>query len=92
MTTDTALGVTKRCVEDGFLLALDDTTQQEQEWGDAQKTQRKLDWVNHPELHFGHGESVRLNLFFPLFANMDSPADIGFVVRTGGDAVPVHTA
>ncbi|GAC71189.1 hypothetical protein PANT_1d00037 [Moesziomyces antarcticus T-34] len=60
MTTDTALGVTKRCVEDGFLLALDDTTQQEQQWGDAAKASAKLQWVNHPELHFGHGESVEM--------------------------------
>ncbi|TKY86925.1 hypothetical protein EX895_004213 [Sporisorium graminicola] len=60
MTTDTALGVTKRCVEDLLLLALDDTQQQEQDWGDVQQAKGKLQWVNHPELNFGKGESVEM--------------------------------
>ena len=58
MTTDTALGVTKRCVEDGLLLQLDDTKQQEQQWRDTAKAKGTLEWVNHPELNFGRGESV----------------------------------
>ncbi|SPO32005.1 uncharacterized protein UTRI_06730_B [Ustilago trichophora] len=60
MTTDTALGVTKRCVEDGFLLQLDDTKEQEEKWQDNKKTQKVLEWVNYPELNFGKGESVEM--------------------------------
>lgn len=60
MTTDTALGVTKRCVEDGLVLALDDTKQQEAQWGDAAHAQGQLQWVNYPELSFGRGESVEM--------------------------------
>lgn len=58
MTTDTALGVTKRCVEDLYLLALDDTKEQEQRWQDQQQAAGVLQWVNYPELHFAKGESV----------------------------------
>ncbi|SNX88128.1 uncharacterized protein MEPE_06839 [Melanopsichium pennsylvanicum] len=60
MTTDTALGVTKSCVEDGYLLGLDDTKQQEQKWGDINKANGTLEWVDYPELHFGRGESVEM--------------------------------
>lgn len=58
MTTDTALGVTKRCVEDGFVLALQDTKEQEKDWGDQAKAVGAMEWVNYPELNFGRGESV----------------------------------
>lgn len=58
MTTDTALGVTKRCVEDGFRLALPDTVEQERQWSDDKTHQQTLTWVDHPDLHFGKGESV----------------------------------
>lgn len=70
MTTDTALGVTKRCVEDSYLLSLDDTKQQEKEWGDESNAKGKMEWVNYPELNFGRGESVSYcppPLPFPLF-------------------------
>lgn len=60
MTTDTALGVTKRCVEDRLLLALPDTTAQEKEWGDESGAKGKLEWVDYPELNFGRGESVEM--------------------------------
>lgn len=60
MTTDTALGVTKRCVEDGFLLNLDDTKEQEDKWGDSKQSDKVLEWVNYPELKFGRGESVEM--------------------------------
>ncbi len=60
MTTDTALGVTKRCVEDAYLLNLDDTKEQEEKWGDNKQTEKKLEWVNYPELNFGKGESVEM--------------------------------
>ncbi|KAJ9477259.1 Protein arginine N-methyltransferase SFM1 [Pseudozyma hubeiensis] len=60
MTTDTALGVTKRCVENLLLLDLSDTQEQEKEWGDAEKAKGKLHWVDHPELKFGRGESVEM--------------------------------
>lgn len=58
MTTDTALGVTKRCVEDGLRLALPDTLAQERAWADDQLAPHTLTWVNHPDLQFGKGESV----------------------------------
>lgn len=51
MTTDTALGVTKRVVEDGLALGLEGT---EQRGPDGEK----LQWVDQPELDFGGGESV----------------------------------
>lgn len=60
MTTDTALGVTKRCVEDGLLLNLPDTQEQEAEWGDKERSKGMLEWVNTPELKFGRGESVSI--------------------------------
>ncbi|PWY98420.1 hypothetical protein BCV70DRAFT_212786 [Testicularia cyperi] len=60
MTTDTALGVTKRCVEDGFRLDLQDTQEQENKWGDVSNSEKVLGWVDHPELNFGKGESVEM--------------------------------
>ncbi|SAM86424.1 uncharacterized protein UBRO_08995 [Ustilago bromivora] len=60
MTTDTALGVTKKCVEDGFLLGLNDTKQQESAWADRAKAKGEMQWVDHPELQFGRGESVEM--------------------------------
>lgn len=63
MTTDTALGVTKRCVEDLELLQLDDTKLQEDKWGDKLKAKGQIEWVNYPELNFGKGESVSLPPF-----------------------------
>lgn len=52
MTTDTALGATKRVVEDGMGM------------GEANEGPRgagangELEWVEYPELYFGQGESV----------------------------------
>lgn len=60
MTTDTALGVTKRCVEDLQLLDLDDTRQQELAWRDHTQATARLQWLDHPELHFGPHESVQM--------------------------------
>lgn len=54
MTTDTAMGVTKRVVEDGLHLNLEkkEGEQLEEESGPS------IVWVNTPELKFGGGESV----------------------------------
>ncbi|SJX66664.1 uncharacterized protein SRS1_16883 [Sporisorium reilianum f. sp. reilianum] len=75
MTTDTALGVTKRCVEDGLLLALDDTKTQEQQWGDVDHAKGTLEWVNHPELSFGRGESVEMPFRYMVDAQRGASAD-----------------
>lgn len=53
MTTDTALGVTKRVVEDHLALCLEGTEQEGPSGGTMQ-------WVDQPELKFGGGESVSL--------------------------------
>lgn len=55
MTTDTALGVTRRVVEDGLMLGLKGTE------GEADAGKGSLTWVDHPELKFGKGESVSLS-------------------------------
>lgn len=60
MTTDTALGVTKRVVEDQLRLALPDTEQVELEKGQDKQANGKLEWITHPELRFGRGESVEM--------------------------------
>ncbi|EPQ27730.1 uncharacterized protein PFL1_04867 [Pseudozyma flocculosa PF-1] len=52
MTTDTAVGVTKRVVEDGMLMGLDDEPQRQ--------GAQKIKWVQYPELKFGRGESVEM--------------------------------
>lgn len=51
MTTDTALGVTKRIVEDGKGMG-------EQEGPRGLGPNGALEWVEYPDLDFGHGESV----------------------------------
>jgi len=50
MTTDSALGVTKRVVEDGLALNLPGT--------ETEGPNGSLEWIDHPELKFGPGESV----------------------------------
>ncbi|CAD6898090.1 unnamed protein product [Tilletia controversa] len=62
MTTDTALGVTKRVVEDGFRLGLPDTQADEEAALEktGESTRPMLTWVNQPELKFGAGESVEM--------------------------------
>ena len=50
MTTDTALGVTKRVVEDGFGLNLPGA--------EREGPQGAMEWIDHPELKFAPGESV----------------------------------
>ncbi|KAK0568532.1 hypothetical protein OC861_001862 [Tilletia horrida] len=66
MTTDTALGVTKRVVEDGFRLDLADTQKDE---ADAAAAEGKADigelgpafgFIDQPELVFGKGEAVEM--------------------------------
>ncbi len=62
MTTDTALGVTKRVVEDGLHLHLppseeDASTQSAFE---GSRGKGRLLWVDQPELKFGGGESVEM--------------------------------
>lgn len=53
MTTDTALGVTKRVVEDGLAMNLP---------GSEQKGPGgQMKWIDHPDLHFGPGESVSIS-------------------------------
>lgn len=59
MTTDTALGVTRRVVEDGIAINLPVDEE------GAQNAEREgpggpMEWVTHPELHFGAGESVTM--------------------------------
>ncbi|KAN0064216.1 hypothetical protein ACQY0O_003383 [Thecaphora frezii] len=51
MTTDTAVGVTKRVVEDGYRMGLED---------EKDKDRPTLQWVEYPELKFGRGESVEM--------------------------------
>jgi ribosome biogenesis SPOUT family RNA methylase Rps3 len=53
MTTDTALGVTKRIVEDGKGMG-------EQEGVRGAGPEGALQWVEFPELKFGKGESVSM--------------------------------
>ncbi|PWN92426.1 DUF431-domain-containing protein [Acaromyces ingoldii] len=53
MTTDTALGVTKRVVEDHLALGLEGTEQEG-------PTGATMQWVDQPELKFGGGESVEM--------------------------------
>ncbi|KAE8234154.1 hypothetical protein CF326_g802 [Tilletia indica] len=66
MTTDTALGVTKRVVEDSFRLGLPDSQVDEEaalkRMGEANPSPetQTLTWVNQPELKFGPGESVEM--------------------------------
>ncbi|PKI83598.1 hypothetical protein MVES1_002827 [Malassezia vespertilionis] len=58
MSTDTALGVTKRVVEDGLRLGLAELTGQDK--ADTQLDGvAALTWVDRPTLEFGRGESVR---------------------------------
>lgn len=52
MTTDTALGVTKRVVEDGKGMG------EQSEGTRGAGANGELEWVEYPELHFGKGESV----------------------------------
>ena len=59
MSTDTALGVTKRVVEDGQRLAIADVDGQPGA-DTAQDGRGALSWVDQPELDFGRGESVEL--------------------------------
>lgn len=56
MTTDTALGVTKRVVEDGIAINLPEG----QESAETSGPGGAMDWITHPELHFGSGESVTM--------------------------------
>jgi len=66
MTTDTALGVTKRVVEDNFRLDLPDTRADEEaatrteSASDSSRTTQPFTWVDQPELKFGPGESVEM--------------------------------
>jgi ribosome biogenesis SPOUT family RNA methylase Rps3 len=50
MTTDGALGVTKVVVEDGKALNLPGT--------ESTGANGAIEWIDHPEIHFGRGESV----------------------------------
>lgn len=54
MTTDTALGVTRRVVEDGKGMGAEETTSR------GQGPNGLLEWVEFPELKFGRGESVSM--------------------------------
>ncbi|KDN52075.1 hypothetical protein K437DRAFT_254629 [Tilletiaria anomala UBC 951] len=58
MTTDTALGVTKRVVEDGMHLNLPRSEQGASEEGG--RGNGGLVWVDHPEIKFGGGASVEM--------------------------------
>ena len=62
MTTDTALGVTKRVVEDGLHLHLpaSEEDQAAQESEESGRGNGKLRFVDHPEIRFGGGESVEM--------------------------------
>ncbi|PWN35504.1 uncharacterized protein FA14DRAFT_43002 [Meira miltonrushii] len=59
MTTDTALGVTKRVVEDGIAINLpkEDVGSENTE---KQGPGGSMAWITHPELKFGAGESVTM--------------------------------
>ena len=59
MTTDSALGVTKRVVEDGLHMALPASEDAEALEMDS-RGKGKLQWLDHPELKFGGGESVQM--------------------------------
>ncbi|UZJ52567.1 hypothetical protein CBS101457_001887 [Exobasidium rhododendri] len=52
MTTDGALGVTKTVVEDGKALNLPGT--------ESKGPNGAIEWIDHPELRFGRGESVTM--------------------------------
>ncbi|CAO1625809.1 unnamed protein product [Parajaminaea phylloscopi] len=54
MTTDTALGVTRRVVEDGKGMG------EESEGPRGAGANGELEWVEYPELQFGRGESVSM--------------------------------
>lgn len=56
MTTDTALGVTKRIVEDGKGMGQSDSPDD----GRGSGPSGALEWVEYPDLDFGHGESVSM--------------------------------
>lgn len=56
MTTDTALGVTKRIVEDGKGMGHSDSPDD----GRGEGPSGALDWVEFPDLDFGNGESVSM--------------------------------
>lgn len=56
MTTDTALGVTKRIVEDGKGMGESDSPED----GRGVGPQGNLEWVEYPDLDFGNGESVSM--------------------------------
>ena len=59
MSTDTALGVTKRVVEDGLRLGLAEMDGQRGADAPTDGT-GALEFIDSPELHFGRGESVEL--------------------------------
>lgn len=59
MTTDTALGVTRRIVEDGMGMGVnEDEGRKERGEGPI----GALEWVAQPELNFGRGESVSVGV------------------------------
>ncbi|KAK0524289.1 hypothetical protein OC842_005880 [Tilletia horrida] len=63
MTTDTALGVTKRVVEDDFRLNLPDSQADEGHASRAEggnRVTQAFTWVDQPELKFGPGEAVEM--------------------------------
>lgn len=59
MTTDTALGVTKRVVEDGIAINLP-SEEKGAEHAESSGPNGSMEWITHPELNFGNGESVQM--------------------------------
>lgn len=60
MTTDTALGVTKRVVEDGIAINLPLEDGEVAERVEKEGPGGSMAWITHPELKFGAGESVTM--------------------------------
>lgn len=85
MTTDTALGVTKKVVEDGLALNLDGA--------EREGPKGKMEWCDQPELRFGRGESVSTFACSRCWAASTlrkSCILTRTLVTPGIDAVPLH--
>ncbi|PWN54330.1 hypothetical protein IE53DRAFT_383109 [Violaceomyces palustris] len=78
MTTDTALGVTKKVVEDGLWLNVPELIEQAQQDDvldlelEKSLAKGKLEWVQYPELKFGKGESVEMPFRYMVDPNLSS--------------------